>query len=202
MYVRWLFSRLEMKHLLIAWLVLGFCFSAGAISSPSRFPFIFIIALTTVGVGFIAHELAHKFAARKFGCWAEFRLWTWGLVLALVLALISGGRFIFATPGAVYIIPLVRPLWGYKLTKRENGLISLAGTMANIALAATFFILTGFGGTLSLVGWQGCRVNLWLAAFNMLPFNPMDGRKVLSWSKGVWAGITIPLWIMMFLLVV
>ena len=30
-------------------------------------------------------------------------------------------------------------------------------------------------------------VNLWLAIFNMLPIPPLDGSKVLSWNKVIWA---------------
>ena len=32
-----------------------------------------VIALLTAGIGLVLHELAHKFAAIKFGFWAEFR---------------------------------------------------------------------------------------------------------------------------------
>ena len=194
-----IFGKVELKHLLIAWLVLGICFSAGELFSPTLFPVTFVVALMTVGVGFIGHELAHKFTARRFGCWAEFRLWTWGLILALIFAITSRGRFIFAAPGAVYIIPVVRPMeFGFGLSKKENGLISLAGTLANVALALAFFTLTRFGGLLSFIGRQGFQVNLWLAAFNMLPFGPMDGQKVFSWNKAIWVGITVPLWIFLF----
>ncbi|MEM2851111.1 MAG: metalloprotease [Candidatus Bathyarchaeia archaeon] len=194
-----IFRKLELKHLLIAWLVLGICFSARELFSPMVFPIAFAIALMTVGVGFIGHELAHKFTARKFGCWAEFRLWTLGLILALIFALASGGRFIFAVPGAVYITPILRPIeFRFGLTKKENGLISLAGVMANIAIALAFFTLTRFGSFLSFIGQRGFQVNLWLAAFNMLPFGPMDGQKVFSWSKAVWLGIAVPLWILLF----
>ena len=196
-----IFGKLELEHLLIAWLVLGFCFSAGELFSLTVFPVAFAIALMTVGIGFISHELAHKFTARKFGCWAEFRLWTWGLILALIFAVASRGRFIFAAPGAVYIIPILRPIgfgFGFGLSKKENGLISLAGAMANVALALAFFTLTRFGSLLSFIGQRGFRVNLWLAAFNMLPFGPMDGQKVLSWNKAVWLGVTVPLWILLF----
>ncbi|WP_211259700.1 site-2 protease family protein, partial [Thermococcus celericrescens] len=30
-------------------------------------------------------------------------------------------------------------------------------------------------------------VNLWLAFFNLLPFPPLDGSKVVRWNAGYWA---------------
>jgi len=197
------FRKTEVQHLLLAWLVLGFCFSAGSVFSPSTFPLTFGVALVTVGLGFIFHELTHKFTAQKYGCLAEFRLWVWGLVLALMVAVMSGGRFIFAAPGAVYIAPLARPVgggWGFEISRRQHAFISLSGPIANVVLAMVFLILSGFGGIFGVIGRVGYQVNLWLAAFNMLPFGPLDGQKVLAWNPAVWAGVTVPLWVLTFLL--
>lgn len=188
----------ELKQLLVAWLVLAFCFSAGALFTPAYFPIKFSISLITLGFGFIVHELAHRYVARAYGCWAEFRLWPLGLAMALIFALISGGRIIFAAPGAVYIIP--RSLgFGYGLTKRENGVISLSGPLANILAALIFLPLSNLGGILGAIGSSGFEINLWLAAFNLLPFGIMDGRKVFSWSPAVWALVAIPTWLLLFL---
>ena len=127
----------ELQQLLITWLVLSFCFSVRGLFSPESFLNLFIASLATLGLGFIGHELAHRYVARKFGCWAEFRLWPMGLIMALILALVSGGRMIFAAPGAVYIVPRYSGL-GYGIGKRENGLISISGPLTNVAVAILF----------------------------------------------------------------
>lgn len=197
----WTYSFREVKELLIAWLVLGFSFSARYIRYPT-FTTDFAVSLLTVGVAFVCHELAHKFVAQRYGCWAEFRYWTWGLVLALIMAFASalvGGGIIFAAPGAVHIVPIVRRVgWGFDFSVRSYGLISLMGPLVNISLAVIFLPLTGFGGVLSQLGFWGYQINLWLAMFNMLPFPPLDGYKVFMWNKVVWAVITIPLIAMIF----
>jgi Zn-dependent protease len=119
--------------------------------------------------------------------------------MAVIFALVSGGRLIFAAPGAVHIVP--RSLgFGYGITKRENGLISLSGPLANILVGLGFLILAGFDGFLGLVGSTGFMVNFWLAAFNLLAFGMLDGQKVFSWSLVVWAAATIPAWLMIFFL--
>ncbi|MBS7655673.1 hypothetical protein KEJ50_04135 [Candidatus Bathyarchaeota archaeon] len=188
----------ELKQLLIAWLVLAFCFSTSALFTPTYFPIKFFISLITLGFGFIIHELTHRYVARAYGCWAEFRLWPLGLFMALIFALISGGRVIFAAPGAVYIIPRYLG-FGYGVTKRENGIISLSGPLANILAALIFLPLTKLGGIVEAIGLSGFEINLWLAAFNLLPFGMMDGRKVFSWSPAVWVLITIPTWLLLVL---
>ena len=193
------FKGSELQQLLIAWLVLGFCFSANALFTPAAFPVMFTVSLITLGFGFVGHELAHRYVARSYGCVAEFRLWPLGLAMAVIFALVSGGRMIFAAPGAVYIVP--RSLdFGYGITKRENGLISLSGPLANILVGLGFLVLAGFQGLLGLVGSTGFTVNFWLAAFNLLPFGMLDGQKVFSWSPAVWAAVTIPAWLTIFFL--
>ena len=71
-------------------------------------------------VGFLAHEFAHKWMAARFGFFSAYRAWGLGLGLALVAGLVSGGRIVFAAPGAVVILA---PF----LTVKQGGLISLAG---------------------------------------------------------------------------
>ena len=192
------FSWTEIQHLLIAWFVLGVAFSIQGIFTLNIFITLLIISLLTLGAGFIGHELAHKFVAQRYGCLAEFRIWPLGLIFALFFALLSGGRIIFAAPGAVYIIPIS---FGVSLgiNRRENGIISIAGPLTNVFFALFFFFLIGLGGIVSDIGYLGYLINLWLAAFNMIPFPPMDGYKVFAWNKGIWAIIAIPLWILTFL---
>ncbi|MGP3666835.1 MAG: site-2 protease family protein [Candidatus Bathyarchaeota archaeon] len=190
-----MFSKTEIKHLIIAWIVLGFCFSlTWLFGNPKMFPLMLVISLTAVGSGFIFHELAHKFVALKLGCWAEFRMWGWGLIMALAFALMSGGGIIFAAPGAVYIIP--KYIWSLEVDKKGNGLIALAGPLTNLLLAFIFLLVyQEFAGVVGILGLIGFRINLWLAAFNLIPFMGLDGSKIFFWNPLIWASITIPAWI-------
>jgi Zn-dependent protease len=190
----------ELRQLALAWLVLSFCFSIRYLFfSRERFLLMFLISLATLGLGFIGHELSHKYVAQRFGCWAEFRLSPYGLVMALLFALVSGGSIIFAAPGAVYIVQKNFE-YGYRIGRKENGLISLSGPSANIVVALFFLAVRDLGGILGLMGSTGFYVNLWLAAFNLIPFGMMDGRKVLAWSPMIWALVAVPSWIAIFFL--
>ena len=73
----------EAQQILVAWLVLSISFSAGAMMSLQGFIERFILLLFTVGLGVVLHELAHRYFARRYGCWSGFRIWPAGLGLAL-----------------------------------------------------------------------------------------------------------------------
>ncbi|RLF06719.1 MAG: site-2 protease family protein [Thermoprotei archaeon] len=190
-------------ELIVSWLVISFCFSVYGINyGMDIFLIIFAASLMTAGLGFILHELMHRFTARRFGCLAEYRMWLWGLILALIVALGSGGRFIFAAPGAVYITPLALTSYiSVRHVKRAYGLISLAGPMANIMLAAIFYMLLNLrlDWFLYIAARIGFTVNLWLAAFNLIPAPPLDGFKVFRWSPIIWGIIAIPTWAILVL---
>jgi Zn-dependent protease len=188
------FTQQEIKELGISALVIGFIFAwimrGGHIFRGANFFMIFLIMLVTVGTAFIFHELAHKAVAQRFGCWAEYRMWETGLIMAFFLAVVVG--FVFAAPGAVYIQS------GYRvITRRENGLISLAGPATNLALAMVFFALSFLGGPLGILGRIGFVVNTWLALFNLIPFPPLDGSKVIAWDRRIWAATAITAFLLM-----
>ena len=175
------FSEIEINHLLKAWLAIGFAFAivlGGGFTSD--FVIVFIISLLTVGIAFLLHEMAHKYVAQMYGCWAEFRSYDMGLALAIFMAILV--HAVFAAPGAVMVLGMV--------TLEENGKIAAAGQIVNMVLAVMFW---GLGLSFSSVGgWfpvfisYGYMVNSWLAFFNLIPFGPLDGNKVLAWSRPVW----------------
>jgi Zn-dependent protease len=170
------FTEQEIKELVISAVVIGYVFAysfAGGIPGIDNI----IRALVGVGTAFIFHELAHKYTAQKYGCWAEYRMWETGLIFAFFLAVVTKGLFVFAAPGAVYISPGM-----YGITQRQNGIISVSGVVANLALALIFYFI-GFG--------YGVVINAFLALFNMVPFPPLDGSKVREWDTRVWVGIMV-----------
>ncbi|MDG6982822.1 MAG: hypothetical protein JRM74_05135 [Nitrososphaerota archaeon] len=188
------FSKIEVRDIVIAWFALGVAFtfaltSGGAFLRGQGFnlsefvPFLGI-SLITVGPGFVFHELSHKFVAQRYGFWAEFRMWMMGLVLALITSLIG---FIFAAPGATYIS-------GQNISEKENGIISIAGPLVNVAIA-TLFIPFAYSSNLylQLIGGYGSYINIFLALFNLLPIGPLDGAKVWRWNRLIWIGTFVPL---------
>ncbi len=171
------FSKQEIIDLFWAWIAISFAF-AFLWTRPNFFNFpqnLFISSLT-VGLAFLVHEISHKIVAQNFGCLAEFRKFDLGLIFAILMSLFG---FVFAAPGVVLIFGLV--------SERENGKIALAGPLSNIVLAALFLFLAKTQFKFSPIFYLGFSINSWLAFFNLLPFYPLDGSKVISWSFFVWA---------------
>lgn len=192
----------ETIGLLASWLVISICFSIGtAFSYPEFFYMIFALSAASAGLGFILHELAHRSVARRYGCHAYYQIWPMGLVLALVVSILTRGSFIFAALGAVYITPmLATSTLDYNALKRVFGLISLSGPAMNLLLVAFFYTIQPFGGYISLLASYGMSINLWLAAFNLIPVPPFDGSKIFAWSKVAWALFAIPAWALVLIL--
>ena len=177
----------ERNDLIISWLTVSFAFAwigFGIFSLKGLETFLtqFAIMLVAVGTGFILHELAHKYVGIHYGAHAEFRAWRQGLLLAIGLAILTSGAFVFAAPGAVYV-------YGNSITRKQNGIISWVGPLTNIAVALGFGALLAVlrpGEFLARIMVSAMYVNLFLAAFNLLPIFPLDGSKVFVWNKAIW----------------
>jgi len=184
------FDRAELRDLAVAWLALGLAFTLflGGVRFPGAtvdqvlgLGDLFAASLLTVGAGFLLHELAHKVVAVRFGQVAGFQA-NYPLLGFAVLSALAG--FLFAAPGAVY--------HRGRLTDRQHGLVAVAGPVTNLGLAAVFLgpVLL-LSGTAADVAQLGVLVNLFLAAFNMLPVGPLDGRTVLDWHPVPFAAVLL-----------
>ena len=180
------FTKKEIRDLIISFIVIALGFTILYSNGDySHISIVFPVVMIGVGVGFIFHELGHKFVAMHYGYYAEYELWPTGLLIALVSSFFG---FIFAAPGAVVI-------YSQGMEEKTNGIISIAGPLVNIALGLIFlfilqslgsYIYTDTGAIVYLICVLGTRINFFLAAFNLLPIPPLDGSKVMSWSVPIW----------------
>jgi Zn-dependent protease len=181
------FSPKELKHLAIAAvLVVGVGLSYilfGGIFAAMDWTLLlgFAVILTA---SFLTHEIAHKVIAQKKGLWAEFRLTLWGAALTLISVI--SPLFKLISPGAVMISG---PARGDEIVK-----ISLAGPTVNITFATVFlgasfaFVQGPVQGLLLLAAF----LNAFIALFNLIPMGILDGYKIFSWDKKLWATAFLP----------
>jgi Zn-dependent protease len=185
------FSSIEIRQLLISMVVLTISFTFALTGnnlitglsqgfSPSQIPYGLAISFFGIVTAFFFHELSHKIIAQKQNLWAEYRMFPQGLILALFLGLLT--PFVFAAPGAVMFMGGSRD--------HETGKIATAGPLANIIVASitlpiyvyVVFELQIIGQIIGFV----CLINAFLATFNLLPFGPLDGVKIIRWNATVW----------------
>ena len=184
------FSNIEIRHLIISMSVLTIAFTflitgnnlfTGLTSgfNPSDIPFGLLASFLGIITAFFFHEMFHKFMAQKQGLWAEYRMFPQGIFICLILGIFV--PFVFAAPGAVMFRGGAR--------NHETGLIAMSGPLANIIIAAITLPLYIFiieePILSSLVGFI-CVINAFLAAFNLLPFGPLDGVKIIRWNATIW----------------
>ena len=98
--------------------------------------------------------------------------------------------WLLAAPGAVMV--------SGRVTDRQNGIIAAVGPITNIVIALVFlpvFILTNsMDGQITILNELArfiVIINLILAGFNMIPFQPLDGSKVIVWNKAAYFGIIL-----------
>ncbi len=127
---------------------------------------------------FLFHEMAHKITSQRRGLWAEFRLTTWGAVITLASVILP---FKLISPGAVMIAGQAK--------LKEIGEISIAGPVTNMAFSAVFL---GVSFAVAPFPWWWlfmslAMFNAAIAVFNLIPFGILDGFKIYSWNKKIWA---------------
>lgn len=155
-----------------------------------------VIAATSVGVtlSFVLHELMHKFVAEHFGAIAGFRASTMGLVITFASGLLG---FLLGIPGATMI-------YVHNFSKKQNGLVSLAGPLTNFVIFGIFVLLyvainPVVGSLVYFIISFTIFISILLAFFNMLPIFPLDGSKVLAWNKPIYVTTLLLIFVLMIL---
>ena len=174
------FSPKELEHLAIAVLLvigigLSYAFYLGALELED-WPVVFAALSVIIVASFFTHEIAHKVTAQRRGLWAEFRLTVWGAILTAISILFP---FKIISPGAVMIAGPAR--------MDDIGKISVAGPITNIVLSSVLLGPVFVPNPYSLVFVIGAFFNAYVAVFNLIPFGILDGYKIFSWDKKVWA---------------
>ena len=146
----------------------------------------------------VAHEYAHAEAAYRQGDDTAYVLGRLTLnplkhidpimtVLVPVVLWLTNAGFIFGAAKPVPVNPRK-----YRKFVRGDVIVSLAGIVVNLGL---FVVFTGLFGAVGLIGqrvpslsgslgilqemtYQGMRLNLVLAFFNLIPIPPLDGSHV------------------------
>jgi len=172
------FSNTEIRHLILGTALVTACGISLMLNIFSTNGYLDIAIATVIfALGFILHELAHKYVAQGYGLWAEFKLSPTGVLLTAV-SIVSPLKFI--APGAVVISGMA--------DKERMGRTAIAGPIVNVVIAIGLLVtLPALGRTtIGPAIVYGAAVNSFLALFNLIPFSIFDGHKIFVWNKRYW----------------
>lgn len=152
----------------------------------------FLYFLPIFFVSLAVHEFAHAYTANRKGDSTAKDLGRMtlnplkhidlvGSVLMPIMAFASG----FALIGWAKPVPVNRN--NFKDPLKDDALVSAAGPISNFVLAVLFFLFfalidNSIPDGLELIKnvlWFGVFFNIFLFAFNLLPFPPLDGSHIL-----------------------
>ncbi|MBD3313376.1 hypothetical protein GF345_02955 [Candidatus Woesearchaeota archaeon] len=200
------FDKDELKGIVVAVLVLAFIVSFDD-WGVEKFEFFYGLknlfnSMLIVLLSFLVYLSAQRITAIKSGFKAEWRVWTYGLLIGLVLVFVSRGKLWFLAPGGVIVYHMAgHRICGFRygLNYWPLGMSAIMGPLACAVLAIIFNLLLGVFPENSLLE-KAMRVNIWLAIINMLPIPPLDGsnlffatRMVYVFLLGLVLGTLIPL---------
>jgi len=184
------FSREETKAVIIAILVYGFIISFRQWGGV-EFQFFaglknFFIGIIIMAVTILVHVFIQRIAALHVGFRPEYKLWIYGIIISLGLCIITNGNIWFLfLPGGIYLHMMSQHRLGYfryGLNLHAHALIAFTGTLANLTLAIIFRMLQSVL-PISLFLQKIVLVNLLFAVFSMLPIPPLNGSRIIYYSR-------------------
>jgi hypothetical protein len=146
------FEKGEQKGFWISILAVAFILSfndwgVGKAASLSEGGINFLGAIIIVTVSFFAKTWAQKSWGAGIGLRTEYKMWTPGLLFAVVLAFITQGKFWFLIPGGVVVHFMEGHRLGmpkYMLSPYGVGMVSIVGNFLVTRVRASGFVCDQF----------------------------------------------------------
>jgi Zn-dependent protease len=173
-------NSMELAFAVLASFVFGFAYLFAA-RAPLDLADIFIY-LRAGGIALVAHDLGHRIVAARYQLKTEYQFWGYGMLVILITSWLFGA--VFAQPARTII---------EGDDKKAPAFAFFIGPIVSLGLAFVFVVLVPFGGALSTIGGLGFTMDPVNGLYMLMPFYPMDGKRVVEWGWKYWGIIFIPL---------
>lgn len=182
----------EVRGIVISILVIGFVISFkewGKVTFDvgeglyNLFNSVLIAALSI-----LVHDIGQRLWGLMIGYRVEFKMWSFGLIAALVVAFLSKGSFWLIVPAGFMIHHLAGPRLGwfrYGLNYFGQAMIALAGPLFTLMLIILLKVLSVFSSNPLIE--KAIIFNVIYAITCLLPFPPLDGSKIYFGSRMLYA---------------
>lgn len=155
---------------------------------------LWLVYILVAGVAVILHDLAHRYVAWRYGVTTEYKFWFLGTIIMFITAIFF--HVVYSSPSRLAIND------PEKLTVKQQAIVYGSGPVVSLIVFVAFLALVPFGGFAATVGLLGATMNLLTAVYALMPLEPMDGRKIYKWNKGIWLVLFVPMLALYFALTI
>ncbi len=168
------FSVLEMIVIFFTSIFLGLAFM---ITNKIDFgsPETWFLYTIVAGLAIIMHDLMHRYMAWRHNVITEYKFWFLGTIVMFITAILFG--VVYSSPSRLAIND------AKNMTAKQEAIVYGSGPGMSLIVFAAFLTLIPFGGYMATIGTLGASMNLLTATYALMPFEPMDGRKIYKWRK-------------------
>lgn len=145
-------------------------------------------SILIAGLSILVHDMGQRLWGLVIGYRVEFKMWTFGLILALVAAFLSNGNLWIIVPAGFMIHHLAGPRLGwfrYGINYFGQAMIALAGPLFSLMLIILFKVLGVFSSNILIE--KAMIFNIIYAITSLLPIPPLDGSKIYFGSRMLYA---------------
>lgn len=186
------FTHHEVRGIIIAILVIAFIISFkewgrtsfdAAAGIYNLFNAVLIVALSI-----LIHDFGQRVWGLAIGYRIEYRMWTFGLIAALIIAFISNGSLWLIVPSGFMLhhIAVHRLGWfRYDINYFGQAMVALAGPLFTLMLIILLKALNSFFPNPLIQ--KAIIFNVVYAITSLLPIPPLDGSKIYFGSRMLYA---------------
>ena len=145
-------------------------------------------AILIAALSILVHDTGQRLWGLTIGYRVEFKMWTFGLIIALVVAFISNGSLWLIVPAGFMVHHLAGPRLGwfrYGINYFGQAMVALAGPLFSLMLIILFKVLSVFSANPLIE--KAIIFNVIYAITSLLPIPPLDGSKIYFGSRMLYA---------------
>jgi Zn-dependent protease len=145
-------------------------------------------AILIVALSILVHDMGQRLWALAIGYRVEFKMWAFGLLVALVIAFLSNGNLWLIVPSGFMLHHLAGPRLGffrYGINYFGQAMVALAGPLFTLMLIILLKVLSAFSPNPLM--HKALIFNVVYAITSLLPIPPLDGSKIFFGSRMLYA---------------
>lgn len=182
------FEHNEMRDIFVTILVVTFIFAYDDkhptfMLSHWLFNFLKILIIVIVTIGL--HWVAQKMSSLHTGFKAHYKMWSTGLIIGVIFAILTKGKWYIILPGGMLFSHMAVLRLGhfrYGLNYVTQGILAVSGPLANLFFATVFKTFALWGIMPEFFNLM-TFINLYYAVFTMLPLPKLDGLYMFFTSR-------------------